>query len=138
MVLVSGMGGFSAGIRSGTTCIPTYGQVAGLEQQRLGADVVHVERRQQLPRAHHVAERYRRDPAFEQGIHQERRRPGFEPVRLEFAAAQQQQYVEGVVDFLGAARTVAVVPLPHLLPVQPAEFGREHRIQIVLGIPADR
>ena len=67
------------------------GQVTGLQQQCLGADVIHVERRQQLPGAHHVAHRHRRDAAFEQRVDQKRRRAGLEPVRLEFVATQQQQ-----------------------------------------------
>ena len=117
---------------------PRDRQVAGLEQQRLRADVVHVERRQHIPRAYHLLQRHRGHPPLEQRLQQERRRPRLEPVRGELAAVEQQQHVVRVVHLLRPAPAIAVVPLPHLLPVQPAQLRREHRVQIPLRVPADR
>ena len=113
-------------------------RVAGLEQQRLRADTAHVERRQQLRRAHHLIQRHRGHPPLEQRVHQERRRPRLEPVRGELAAVEQQQQVVRVVHLLRPAPAIAVVPLPHPLPVQAAQLRREHRVQIPLRVSADR
>ena len=98
--------------------LPRDGQVAGLEQQRLRADTAHVERRQQLRRAHHLIQRHRGHAPLEQRVHQERRRPRLEPVRGELAAVEQQQQVVRVVHLLRPAPAIAVVPLSHPLPVQ--------------------
>ena len=113
-------------------------QVAGVEQQRLGADVADVERRQQLRRAHHPVQRHRRDPALQQQVHQKRRRPGLEPVRGELAAVEQQQHVVRVVHLLRTTPPVAVVPLADPLPVQAGQLRGEHRVQVTLRVTADR
>ena len=113
-------------------------QVAGLEQQRLRADLAHVERRQQLRGAHRPVQGHRRHPALEQRVHQKRRGAGLEPMRFKFATAQQQQHVVRVVYFLRPAPAIAVVPLAHPLPVQAGQLRAEHRVQVALRVAADR
>ena len=66
------------------------GQVAGLEQQRLGADVVDVEGGQQIAAAHDVVEGEGADLALEQGLDQKGRSAGLEPPRVELSVAEQQ------------------------------------------------
>ena len=107
-----------------------------LQQQCLGADVIHVERRQQLPGAHHVAHRHRRDAAFEQRVDQKRRRAGLEPVRLEFVATQQQQSVEGVVHFLVAAPAMTALTAMGLTPSEAVRLLC-HRIAVDQAFPLD-
>ena len=114
------------------------GQIAGLEQQRLGGDVVHVERRQQFPGAHRLAERHRGDPTLEQGLHQERWRRGLEPVGVELAAVEQQEHVVGIVYLLRATPAVAVVPVADRRPVQAVKLGRKHGVQVRFRVAADR
>ena len=113
-------------------------QVAGLEQQRLGGDAVHVEGRQQRLAGVNGIEVRGGEAAPEERVDQETRRRRFEPVRLERAAAEQHENAEGVVDLLRSQPVVAVVPGPDQIPVQARQFRREDRVDVRLGIAADR
>ena len=53
-------------------------------------------------------------------------------------AAEQQQHVVRVVHLLHAQPAIAVVPLAHPLPVQAGQLRAEHRVQVGLGVAADR
>ena len=61
-------------------------------------------------------------------IHQERRRPGLEPVRPELAAVEQQQHVERIVYPLLAAPAVTIVPLTDPLAVETRQFRSEYGV----------
>ena len=113
-------------------------QVAGLEQQRLGADVAHVEARHQFFRGHHAFQIHWSHAPSQQRLQQEVRRARLEPVRLEPPRAEQQQYVERVVHFLVAKPAVAVVPLANALPIKARELGGEHLVEVRLGVAANR
>ena len=114
-----------------------YGQVAGLEQQRIDADVPNIEPGQlpcvrapalQLHRAHLPVHHH---------PEQEGRGAGLEPVGLEVAGFEKQQQVVRVVELLVTKPVVAVVPLSDPLPVEPPQFRGEHGFQIGIGITAD-
>ena len=113
------------------------GEIAGLEQQGVAVDLLHVEGGEQfqagLPPRQIGGEK---TPLGEQ-VDQKGRGAGFEPPRLELAFLEQQQQIEGVVDRL-AGPTVAVVPCPDLRAVQALQFGGEHRVHIRLGVAANR
>ena len=113
------------------------GKVAGLKQQGLGADVVHVEGRKQIPGAGHVVQGEGTDLAVEQRFHQERGRAGLEPPGIEFTSVEEQEDVEWVVHLLLAPPTVAVVPVADLVPVEPRELRREHGVQVRVRVAAD-
>ena len=114
------------------------GQVAGLEQQRLRRHGVHVEGRQQGAVGLEVLEVRGRDAAPEQRVYQEPRRGGLEPVRVELAAGEQMEDGVRVVDVLAAPPGIAVVPGADLLPLQARQLRREHRVEVRVGVAADR
>ena len=55
----------------------------------------------------------------------------------ELPRVEQQQDVERIVDLPGTAPVVAVVPVPHLVPVEAFQLGREDRVEVVVRITAD-
>ena len=75
---------------------PENRQVAGLEQQRLRADVLYIERRQQVRRSHPAIQIQWANAVRLQMLDQKRRRTRLEPVRRKLTLLQQQQHVEGV------------------------------------------
>ena len=113
------------------------GQVAGLEQQRFDRHGVHVEGRQQLFVAAQAVERRDLHPALQQGVDQERRGGGLEPVGAEPAAAEQLEETEGVVHLLRPRPVVAVVPLADRGPVQARQLRAEDRVEVRVGVAAD-
>ena len=114
-------------------------QVAGLgKQQRFRRHHVHVEGRQQGGAGVDSLEVGGREAATDKCVHQEPRRRGLEPVRLELAAAEQLEQGEGVVDRVRSQPTVAVVPGADCFAVQTRQLRREHGIQVRLGVAADR
>ena len=113
------------------------GQVAGLEQQRLGGHLVHVEGGEQRLGAAHAVQLRGGDAAPEQGVDEEPRRPGLEPVRLEPARPEQQEDVEGVVDLLLTEPAIAVVPMAYPVTVEARELRREHGVQVPFRVAAD-
>ena len=112
-------------------------QVAGLEQQRLGGHLVHVEGGEQGLGAAHAVQLRGGDAPAEQGVDEEPRRAGLEPMRLELALAEQQEDVEGVVDLLLAPPAIAVVPMADPVPVEARKLRPEHGVQIPFRVPAD-
>ena len=114
------------------------GEVAGLEQQRLGGDVAHVEPRHQLVGRHHALQLERPHPPPQQRVEQEGGRARLEPVRPEPPRAEKQQDVERVVELLRAEPRVAVVPFADAPAVEARQLRREHRVQVRLRVAADR
>ena len=117
--------------------LPGGRQVPGLEEQRLGGDVTHVEGGQEVAAAHHVVQPHGADAALDQRVHQKRRCTRLEPVGSELSPAEQQKDVERVVDLI-AEPAVAVVPVADRVPVEARQLGREHGVQIPIRVPADR
>ena len=113
------------------------GQVAGLEQQRLDADIANLERRQQRLGGLQALQIGKEVPALGQQIHQERGRAGFEPVRPKVALLEQQQQIEGVVHRI-AAPVVSVVPAADLVPIQPRQFSGKYRVDVRIRVTTDR
>ena len=113
-------------------------QITGLEQQRLGGHLVHVEGGEQGLGAAHPVQLRGAYAAPKQRVDQERRRAGLEPVRPELAAPEQEQDVEGVVDLLLPEPAISVVPAADLPAVQPRELRREHRVEVPFRVAADR
>ena len=112
-------------------------QVAGLEQQRFRRHVAHVEGGQQFVGTGHPLQRERAYPALDQRFDQEPGRAGLEPVGGEFAAVEQQEDVEGIVDPFPSEPAVAVVPAADLVPVESGQLRREHGVQVRVGVTAD-
>ena len=102
-----------------------------------GRHVVDVEPGEQGLAAEHAVEGNGTHPAPQQRVDQERRGPGLEPPGPEAAPVEQQQDVEGVVDFFLAEPVVAVVPVADLVPVESGQLGGEHRVQVFFRVPAD-
>ena len=114
------------GLAAGTAAF-SNGEIAGLEEQRFGGDFLHIEGGEQLVRADHRLQIHGAHAVLHQRFHQERRAARFEPVGGELPTAEQEQNVERVVHRL-AQPAVAVVPMPHFVPIQPFEFRREHAV----------
>ena len=112
-------------------------QVAGLEQQGLDGHFIHVEGGKQRLRAGHALQIQAGDAATQQGVDQESRRAGLEPVGLEAARPEQKQNVEGVVKPFFAQPAVAVVPAAYLPAVQAGQFRGEHDVQVAVRVAAD-
>ena len=116
-------------------------QVAGLPEQRLGRDVVHVERGKQRVVRLDALQVEAGHPAPLQHVDQELGRPRSEPVRTELAGVEQQQHVVRVVDGL-AQPAVAIVPQLDLVAVERPPFRIverrcEDRVQLALRVAAD-
>ncbi len=84
-------GPFTIADMAGLDVYADDGEVAGLEQQRLGGDVVDVEGREQGLAGHQVAEARDVDTPIKQEVDQEGRRGGLEPPGAEVAILEQQQ-----------------------------------------------
>ena len=127
----------SVGGASPVAVPPLDGEVAGLEQQRLNADVVHVEGGQQGFGADHAVQIDRAHLALDQHVDQELGGAGLEPVGAELAGVKQQQDVVRVVHALVAQPTVAVVPAAHFASVQPRQFRSKHPVQVGVRVAAN-
>jgi len=114
------------------------GEVPRLEQQGLGADVVDVEPGDQGPVGQASLQFQRTDRLCPERVEQETRRAGLEPVGTELPLPQEQQHVEGIVEPRLPTPAVAVVPGADLLPVQPLELRGEHRVEVGVGVAAER
>jgi hypothetical protein len=121
---------YGQGLRAAVQC-----EVAGLEEQRFRLDVINVEARQQRGVALQPLQVRGEELPLGQQPRQEGGRAGLEPVGPELSVAKQQQHVEGVVHALPAP-VVAVVPAADLLAVQPRQLGREHAVDVRIGVAA--
>jgi len=92
------------------------GEVAGLEQQSLWRDVVHIKGGQQFFMRHHLGELGRKKLPLGQQFDEKGGRAGLEPIGFEFAVAKQQQQIKRVVNTL-AQPVVAVVPAADMFAV---------------------